>query len=447
MSRRRGLRARSAIDPGARVGASDLGAAWLSRLLIPPGRGRSALDRGRELAESGSVGVLTWELGRVSARVEGDRNAIHPVVLRVERLGLPAWRGIVEAMARAPRLLAAVLDGELPEDVVIAAGGVDQLVPASTEVRLTCGCSSWALICEHAAAVWYLAAHAVDDRPATLVGLRGHDGDLVAAVRRRAMRNRIRAVRTPHDPGVDIVAAFVRVPAPLPAQPPLPVRPGTMESLTARPPAGLAIRQEDVQALADDAARRAWELATGAGDGDLGLDADADLARRVSRVADDQAALIAVADATGIDAWSLARLGLAWRAGGTAAVEVLLRAWSPPPAWLTPGTSALGRLGPVICRRNRVTAEAGGLQLRLGRDRRWYLLGNEGDTWVLRDPPRTDPAEVLRDAGLESPPAPVEPQHADSGAVAGQRSVAGRGRPSRPGATTGRDTTQLTLPW
>src|SRR5258708_4763439 len=117
MRRRRGMRDWSVIEPGGRVGATALGAAWLARLRDQPGRERSALDRGRALAEGGAVGVPSWEPGRVSARVEGDGGTC-AVVLRVERLGLPAWRGAVETMARAPRLLAAVLDGELPEEVV-----------------------------------------------------------------------------------------------------------------------------------------------------------------------------------------------------------------------------------------------------------------------------------------------------------------------------------------
>lgn len=407
MSRPRGLRSRSVVEPGTVVGATVLGAAWLASLRVPHARRRAVTDRGRELAESGAVGILAWEPGRLSARVEGDQDEIHSVALRVERLGPPAWRSIVGTMARAPRLLAAVLDGELPDEVVAAAGDVDELVPAPDQVRPSCGCSSGTRICDHGAAVWYVAAHAIDLRPARLLDLRGDDSDLTGAVHRRALRNRTRAARTTPDPGVDPVTAFVRVPGPLPPRLPLPVRPGTPELLPARPPTGFGIRPEDVQALAADAARRAWELGTGAGDGDLGLDPDTDLARRVSPLVDDHPRLIALANATGVDAWRLARLGLAWRAGGAAAVDVLRRAWSPPQALLTPAVTALGRVGPTCSRRNRVTAEASGLELRLGQDGRWYLLEREGDTWVLRNPPRADPAEALRGAGLVALPAAV----------------------------------------
>jgi hypothetical protein len=186
------------------------------------------------------------------------------------------------------------------------------------------------------------------------------------------------------------------------------------ESLPSPPPVGLAIRPEDIQGLAADAARRAWALGTGSGDGDLGLDPDTDLARRVAPLVDDHPRLIALANATDIDAWSLARLGLAWRAGGAAAVEVLLRPWSPPQGSLAPAAAALGRLGPVRCRHNRVTAEASGVELRLGRDRRWSLLEREGDSWVLRDPPAADPADLLRGARLAALPGAVsEPEPGD----------------------------------
>ncbi|HMC53011.1 MAG TPA: hypothetical protein VKI64_09650, partial [Acidimicrobiales bacterium] len=65
------------------------------------------------------------------------------------------------------------------------------------------------------------------------------------------------------------------------------------------------------------------------------------------------------------------------------------------------------------------------VQLRLGRDRCWYLLRDEGDTWVLREPPRCDPADLLRDAGLVAPLPPV----------------------SRRGSARAGDSRQLTLPW
>jgi uncharacterized Zn finger protein len=447
VSKGRGLRAHSVVEPGTAVGATVLGAAWLASLSIPRLGGRSAADRGRELAESGAVGVLTWEPGRLSARVQRDGGEIRPVALRVERLGLPAWRSIVAAMARAPRLLAAVLDGELPDELVTAAGDVDGLVPAPAEVRITCGCSSGPGLCDHAAAVWYVAARAIDLRPAQLLDLRGYDSDLTGAVHRRVLRNRTQAARTAQDPGVDPVAAFARVPDPLPPRLALPVRPGTPESLPARPPAGLRIRPEDVQALAADAARRAWELGMGTGDGDLGLDPDTDLARRVSPLVDDHARLIALANATGRDAWALARLGLAWRAAGAAAVEILLRPWSPPQEWLAPAVVALGGLGPARCRRNRVTAEAGGVELRLGRDRRWFLLEREGDTWVLREPPLADPADALRRAGLAAATAAptVVPEPADAREAADLRAGATRGRPGRDPAHG--DAKQLRLPW
>jgi hypothetical protein len=134
----------------------------------------------------------------------------------------------------------------------------------------------------------------------------------------------------------------------------------------------------------------------------------------VAPLVDDHPRLIALANATDIDAWSLARLGLAWRAGGAAAVEVLLRPWSPPQGSLAPAAAALGRLGPVRCRHNRVTAEASGVELRLGRDRRWSLLEREGDSWVLRDPPAADPADLLRGARLAALPGAVaEPEPGD----------------------------------
>jgi uncharacterized Zn finger protein len=438
----RGLRGRSTIAEATPVGVTPLGARWLAALDELVLRGRSAQDHGRELAERGAVGVLAFGPGRISARVEGERGTIHPTALRVERLGLPAWRGVVETLAGSPAELAAVLDGELSEALIDAAGGVDQLVPSLAAVRPSCGCSASAVACEHVAALWHLVARELDRRPAVLLDVRGHDSDLVAAVRRRALRRAALGHRGAPDPGVESAEAFARPPAALPPAPAVPTRPGTPAPLTGPPPAGVLVTGRELTELAADAARRAWELAGGRGTGDLELDRETDLGRRAATVGDDARELIAFARATGLDAARLARLGLAWRAAGKAGVDIVLRPWSPPPAWLDPAARALELLGRVRRSQNRVECDAPQLQLRLGRDRRWYLLERDGDDWALRHPPGADPAETLRAGGIALPAAVDAPDDATV-AVLPSREAGRRPSPVAVGGDEG--SVQLTL--
>jgi uncharacterized Zn finger protein len=437
----RGLRARSAIGADTPVGVTALGARWLATLDRLRLGGRSTARRGRELAEGGAVGVPSFGAERIAARVEGDRGVIHPTALRVERLSLPAWRGIVETLAGAPARLAAVLDGELPAEVVDAAGGAAELVPSPAAVRASCGCSPAAVACEHVAALWHVVARELDRRPALLLDVRGHDADLVGAVRRRALRRAALGQRGTHDPGVGAAAAFARPPTPLPPSPPLPRRPGTPAALSGPPPAGVLVSGRELAELAGDAAQRAWELVTGRGTGGLELDRDTDLARRAAPVAGDPRTLLAVARATGLDAPRLARLGLAWEAAGRAGVDVLLRSWRPSPAWLEPAAGALARLGRVRRSENRVECEAPPLQLRLGRDRRWYLLEHDGDGWVLRRQPAADPVELLRAGGVALPAA----ETADTAPAAGPPAPAASRRPAPAAAAGEGGAVQLSL--
>src|SRR5207249_1431207 len=91
-----------------------------------------------------------------------------------------------------------------------------------------------------------------------------------------------------------------------------------------------------------------------------------------------------LAACSGVAPRELLRLGLAWRAGGAAAVEVL----GPPTAVesdaVAEGRAALASMnaaGRVRVQGNRVTA--GGVQLRLGTDSRWYRFQRTGGAWEL----------------------------------------------------------------
>ena len=113
---------------------------------------------------------------------------------------------------------------------------------------------------------------------------------------------------------------------------------------------------------------------------------------------------------------------MAWRQGGLAGLESLGTEWDPaaddPDAarLLTAARIALRAktdAAQAVIQGNRVTA--GRLQLRLGRDMRWYPYARSDDGWEPSGCPEPDPARALADL-LRRGGSPPE----DSPAVAGE---------------------------
>jgi hypothetical protein len=207
------------------------------------------------------------------------------------------------------------------------------------------------------------------------------------------------------DEGVDARTAFGAPSslAPIPAVPLPPQRPGSPAALPVDPPPWRSGLRDDLLELAGDAASRAWEMAVGlSADAGLSLDPDADLARRASRALGTPA-FTALAARSGIRERDIARQALAWRHGGMTGLELLRTEWDP----VTEDTDAaeLLKTARAVLRAktgaaetikgNRITASH--LQLRLGRDLRWYPYARSGEDWEPSGPPETDPARAVAD--------------------------------------------------
>jgi hypothetical protein len=213
------------------------------------------------------------------------------------------------------------------------------------------------------------------------------------------------------DTGVDAREVFGARPirGPIPTPPLPPAHTGHPSAIPVDPPASYPGLREDLVGLAADAAQRAWKLVTGASpDAGLGLDEDADLARRAD-IAFGTPAFDRIAARSGVDGRLLARTALAWRYGGQTGLETLTSGWNPheeqPDAadLLKEAATALrGATGkPAYVVANKVTA--GRVQVRLGRDLLWYPYLISGEDWEPAGPPHTDPARVIEVAGLAAP--------------------------------------------
>jgi uncharacterized Zn finger protein len=400
------------------------GRAWLEALEQRARLDPDRLPRGRDYARSGAVGELTLAPGEAKALVRGRKTEPYQVRIRVRRFADEEWDRVLEAIAARLGHAAALLDGELPPEIADDAAGAGlDLLPGGGEVGPRCDCPDDADPCKHSAAACYLIADALDADPFALFLLRGRTRDQVLAGIRARRRGAGPADGAPGrrpdadagtvagdgqpagDVGVDARSAFlVPVPlAPIPAVPLPPSRPSSPAALPVDPPPWRPGLREDLVELAADAANRAWELASGlSADAGLTLDPDADLARRAARTLGTPT-FATLAARSGMPPRDLARQALAWRQGGLAGLELLRAEWDP--AGEDPDTVGLletaqaalrAKTGAAeVVRGNRITA--GRLQLRLGRDLRWYPYARSDQDWEPSGPAQADPALAVAD--------------------------------------------------
>jgi hypothetical protein len=389
----------AARGPGSRrtFGATWWGRAWLEaleqRARLDPGR----LSRGRSYARRGSVLELTVSPGEVEAAVQGSRVTPYQVTVRIRAFSGAEWDSVLDVVSAQIGRVAALLDGELPPEVIddVHDAGLD-LLPGAGEVLTHCTCPDFAVPCKHSAAVCYLIADALDDDPFALLLLRGrHKDELLASLRSRRGTTTGASVtpRTPPPVGIPAIAAFGRaggvVKVPTPPRPlGAPGLPAAVQVLD--PPRSSGVDVRDLVALATDAARRAWELASGDGDGGLGLTFEQDLARRAALVLGTPD-LADLAHRAGVPARQLTSWAVAWREAGPGGLAVTVdepRAVDPEAL-----TEAVEALPTATVEANRVTA--GKLQLRLGPDSLWYRFDQHFNDWTLTRPPAADPRDLL----------------------------------------------------
>lgn len=246
--------------PPARGGAfarTWWGRAWLTALED------GALDAeqvrtGRRLARAGAVGAVSVRPGRVTAVVRDTDLVQHRADVLLDRLSDARWDRLLGLAAERAGHVAALLDREVPPELVEDAGtaGID-LLPGLGELEAECGCGAWDH-CRHTAAVCYQVARLLDQDPFVLLLLRGR-------TERRLMDDlQARGTTTPpgadappgggsgdgegaegsgNREGVDAAEAYAvgDILPPLPTAPDLPAGPGVPPSLDtdAPPPPGV----------------------------------------------------------------------------------------------------------------------------------------------------------------------------------------------------------------
>ena len=171
------------------------------------------LRKGRAYARRGHVGAIMVEPGRVVATVRDASLDDHHAVVHVEELTDTQWERFTEEIAAKSRHLLALLDGEMPSDLVEAADFADvPLLPSIGDLEPECSCDEWAVPCVHAAALAYQVSWLLDADPFVLMLLRGRGADALLG----QLRTQSAEPSAGKSPGDDAAEAYAQTPEALP---------------------------------------------------------------------------------------------------------------------------------------------------------------------------------------------------------------------------------------
>ncbi|MEV1085999.1 hypothetical protein AB0I98_48665 [Streptomyces sp. NPDC050211] len=400
------------------------------------------LKQGRAVARTGRIGPLTVSPGRISAQVYGGEDAYTTVVTLLE-LDEREWELLWEKTADRPAETQALLAGELPEDLLEAVEDARvRLLPGYGDLDADCDCDALDHPCPHATALCYQMSWLLDTDPWLLLLLRGRNAagaveELKSELLLRAMagddttddtddaadaadagdagdagaaeeRGAEPAPPGAPLPGVDPLAAWSRPASPLPDLPDLPDLPaGTDEPVT-------GIAADPLERLVADAAHAARGLlayARGLTDSPAPpLDRWQDTVRIAATHPDPRVA-VRLRESCGRPAQELDRAAQAWRTGGAAGLDVLERTWSPSAQERARARAALSagweadELPQLEVRDNHWTPAGQQIQLRLGRDGRWYPYRLRAGQWWPAGPAHSDPSDALADLTDPADPA------------------------------------------
>lgn len=256
-----------ARHPRGRPAEPDAVGRWWGRrwvgLLDELGAGDARrVARGRALARRGAVEDLRVEPARITALVAEDRVSPERVTITWPVPDDATWAAASAVLADQLRFTAALLDGDLPEDVeaVLAPTGL-RLLPQLSDLTTRCSCAEPTDWCRHVAAVHVAAGLLLDRDPGVLLRLRGRERDDLL----RAMRVDAGSVATP-PVTVDLSRGLAAAHGDLEAIAlhPMPVEdPAALFRHLGEPP-GVADDGPIVR-LIERAAQGAWRLAAGAG--------------------------------------------------------------------------------------------------------------------------------------------------------------------------------------
>ncbi|MEV4789141.1 SWF or SNF family helicase [Streptomyces tuirus] len=392
------------------------GQAWLTAL-ESTALDSAQLKTGRRLARAGAVGTVSVRPGRLTAVVlDRDRTA-HRADVLLEELSPEQWDRFLDMTVERAGHVAALLDREMPPHLVedAADAGVE-LLPGLGDLEPECDCEAWDH-CGHTAALCYQVARLLDQDPFVLLLMRGRaEGSVLDDLQSRSGTS---AAQPSAPEGVDAAEAYAAgdILPPLPPLPELPVEPGVPPSLDTETPPAPGVDPATLEFLAARTAVEAHGLLRGALRAEPCLElTSAQDAVRLAAGAPGPEMTDRLAAGSGRGREGLATAVCAWRHGGTEALSVLDEEWQPQDETLARARAALdsawetGERPQLRARANRWTVVGAPVQLRLGRDGRWWPYRKERSRWQPAGGAAQDPATALASvtAAASAEPAPEE---------------------------------------
>jgi hypothetical protein len=343
------------------------------------------------------VGTITISPGRIAATIYSPDDTYDAVVL-VDQLSDDDWRLFLDQVAARAGHIAALLDGEMPHELVEAAADAGvPLLPGIGDLDPSCTCDSWELPCQHAAGLSYQTGWLLDEDPFVLLLIRGRSREaLLEDLQHRAGGA---GGSTSRGAGVLAAAVFEQAPRELPEVPVVPGKVALDDLVVSGTEPVPGLQATLLPLLVLDAARRAraqlGALLSGAPDPWV-LDEWQDAVR----LAADYPLLVDhLAAATG-RAVDLARGVQAWSYGGAPGLDVLEHTWTPDPGDLARARTELQAAADedleITTEQNRLTTSGAVVcQVRLDRMGRWHPYRLVDTTWIPAAPADRDPTAAL----------------------------------------------------
>lgn len=171
--RKQGMNIEPVEIDGRKIARTFWGEAWCDHLEHFSDYA-NRLPRGRTYVRNGSVCHLSISKGKTQAIVSGSE--LYKVDIDIKPLPARKWKSVRERCVGQIGSMLELLQGRLSKSVMeVVTDRTEGLFPLPKDIKLSCNCPDWAVMCKHVAAVLYGIGARLDEKPELLFLLRNVD--------------------------------------------------------------------------------------------------------------------------------------------------------------------------------------------------------------------------------------------------------------------------------